>query len=80
MPRTLQIRDVDDGVYATLAERAARQGTSVPELVRAELARLASRPAALEWLMSTRRPVVHRDIDAVAGLDAERGPWPDDRP
>lgn len=38
MPKTIQIRDIDDDVYAELARRAAEAGTSVPELLRKEAA------------------------------------------
>lgn len=55
MPKTIQIRDVDDDVYAGLRKRAAEEGVSVPELLRAEAARLAAAPSIATWLGSTRR-------------------------
>ena len=55
MPKTIQIRDVDDEVYAALARRAAEAGITVPDLLRREAARLASRPTVEEWLARTRR-------------------------
>lgn len=55
MPKTIQIRDVDDEVYAGLRRRAAEEGLSVPELLRAEATRLAARPSIASWLASTRR-------------------------
>jgi len=55
MPKTIQIRDVDDEVYAGLRKRAAEEGVSVPELLRAEATRLAGRPSIATWLASTRR-------------------------
>lgn len=55
MPKTIQIRDVDDEVYAGLRRRAAEEGVSVPELLRAEAARLAASPSIGSWLDSTRR-------------------------
>ena len=77
MPRTIQIRDVDDEVYAALARRAAEANTTVPELLRREAARLASRPSAREWLERTRqRPSTISSADIVAALDEQRGPWP----
>jgi hypothetical protein len=54
MPKTIQIRDVDDEVYAGLRRRAAEEGVSVPELLRAEAARLAATPSIATWLRSTR--------------------------
>ena len=79
MPKTIQIRDVDDAVYAGLSRRAAEAGLTVPELLRREAARIAARPSMEEWLARTaRRPpsgVTPEEI--VAALDEIRGPWPD---
>jgi antitoxin FitA len=78
MPKTVQIRDLDDDVYAGLARRAAEAGVSVPELLRTEAARLAARPTVEEWLNRTRRrssPVDRAEIRAA--LDEMRGSWPD---
>ena len=55
MSKTIQIRDLDDEVYAGLRRRAAEEGVSVPELLRAEATRLAARPSIATWLASTRR-------------------------
>lgn len=55
MPKTIQIRDIDDEVYAGLRRRAAEAGVTVPELLRAEATRLAARPSIATWLASTRR-------------------------
>jgi hypothetical protein len=74
----VQIRDLDDEVYAALVRRAAEAGVSVPELLRAEAARLAARPSVEEWLKRTRRrssPLGR--VEILAALDEERGPWPD---
>jgi plasmid stability protein len=80
MPRTVQIRDIDDDVYRALARRAAAAGLSVPELLRREAARLAARPTVEEWLERTRRrPGPAQREDVVAALDELRGPWPDAR-
>ncbi|MGH2741602.1 MAG: FitA-like ribbon-helix-helix domain-containing protein [Thermoleophilaceae bacterium] len=78
MPKTVQIRDLDDDVYAGLARRAAEAGVSVPELLRVEAARLAARPSVEEWLKRTRRrssPLGR--LEVVAALDEQRGSWPD---
>lgn len=78
MPKTVQIRDLDDEVYAGLARRAAETGISVPELLRAEAARLAARPSVETWLTRTRRrssPLGR--IEVLAALDELRGSWPD---
>lgn len=79
MPKTIQIRDVDDDVYAGLRKRAAEEGVSVPELLREEAARIAARPTIREWLRRTREAPdtgVSRE-DILAALDEIRGPWPD---
>lgn len=79
MPKTVQIRDLDDAVYAGLVRRAAESGVSVPELLRTEAARIASRPSVEEWLRRTRRT---SDIDRdtiLEALDEQRGDWPDAR-
>jgi hypothetical protein len=55
VPKTIQIRDIDDEVYAGLRRRAAEEGVSVPELLRIEATRLAARPSIATWLASTRR-------------------------
>ena len=79
MPKTVQIRDIDDDVYAALRVRAAESGVSVPELLRAEATRLAARPTMKEWLARVGgRPasgVTSEEI--LAALDEHRGPWPD---
>jgi hypothetical protein len=78
MPKTIQIRDLDDEVYAALARRAAEADTTVPELLRREAARLASRPTVAEWLARTRRrPSRITAAEVRAALDEQRGPWPD---
>jgi antitoxin FitA len=53
--KTIQIRDIDDDVYAGLRRRAAEEGVSVPELLRAEATRIAARPSIATWVASTRR-------------------------
>ena len=68
MPKTIQIRDIDDEVYAGLRRRAAEEGVTVPELLRAEAARLAARPSISTWLESTRRR--SSDIGAKAVVEA----------
>lgn len=78
MPKTIQIRDIDDEVYAALVRRAAESGLTVPDLLRREAARLASRPSLQEWLARTRRRT--SDItraDIIEAIDELRGPWPD---
>lgn len=77
VPKTIQIRDLDDDVYAALVRRAAEEGITVPELLRTEAARLAARPTVREWLARTRRrgDGVSRD-EVLDALDELRGRWP----
>jgi len=78
MPKTIQIRDVDDEVYAALVKRAAEVGITVPDLLRREAARLASRPTIEEWLALTRRrPSGITRAQVIEAVDELRGPWPD---
>ncbi len=78
MPKTVQIRDLDDAVYNGLLRRAAEAGVSVPELLRTEAARIAARPSMATWLdgVETRRS--DRTVaDTLEALDELRGEWPD---
>lgn len=78
VPKTVQIRDLDDDTYAALARRAAEAGVSVPELLRRHATRLAARPTMNEWLARTGRRTTSITRDAVLEtLDDLRGEWPD---
>ena len=78
MPRTVQIRDLDDEVYDALTQRAAEAGLSVPELLRREAGRIARRPSVATWLERTRRrPSTIERLDVINALDELRGDWPD---
>lgn len=78
MPKTVQIRDITDDTYAALARRAADAGVTVPELLRREVTRIASRPSVDEWLERTRRrPSAINRAEVIHALDELRGPWPD---
>lgn len=75
---TVQIRDLDEEVYAALARRAAEAGISVPELLRRHATRLAARPSIDEWLARTgRRSSEVARQEVLDALDELRGPWPD---
>ena len=50
----ITIRDVPEKVRNELAGRAASQGKSMQEFLRAELERLAARPSIEMWLEQTR--------------------------
>ena len=78
MPKTVQIRDIDDDVYSALLRRAGEEGITVPELLRREAARLAARPSVAQWLARTgRRPSTVSTAEVLATLDEWRGDWPD---
>ena len=78
MPKTVQIRDIDDEVYAALARHAAEAGITVPELLRREAARLAARPTVSQWLERTRRRASRLGpAEVIEALDEIRGEWPD---
>jgi len=51
----INIRDVPEKVRDELASRAALQGKSMQEFLRAELERLAARPTIDVWLQQVRR-------------------------
>jgi plasmid stability protein len=51
----ITIRDVPEPVRDELAARAARQGKSLQEFLRAELERMAARPSIDAWLEGVRR-------------------------
>jgi plasmid stability protein len=51
----ITIRDVPEKVRDELAARAALQGKSMQEYLRAELERLAARPSVDAWLVQVRR-------------------------
>lgn len=78
MPKTVQIRDIDDEVYTALSVRAAEAGLTVPDLLRREAGRLASRPTVKQWLERTRRKRSEiATSEVLEALDDIRGPWPD---
>lgn len=51
----ITIREVPEKVRDELAARAALQGKSMQEYLRAELARLAARPSVDAWLEQVRK-------------------------
>lgn len=55
----IQVRNVPDELHRSLKERAAREGTTMSDLILAELPRLAHRPSPEQLLarVSRRDPV-----------------------
>lgn len=62
MAKMVQIRDVPDKVHSILKARAAREGMSLSDFIKRELAHAAERPSLKEWLERTReaRPIPSR--------------------
>jgi hypothetical protein len=56
----IQIRNVPDDLHRALKERAAREGTTLSELIMRELPRIAHRPSVEEVFerISKREPVL----------------------
>jgi plasmid stability protein len=68
MGTLIQIRDVRDDVHRTLKARAAREGVSLSEYLRAELERVAASPTPDELVdrLQSRRPVRPTETSAAA--------------
>jgi plasmid stability protein len=50
MSKMIQVRDVPEHVHGILKSRAAREGMSLSDFLKKELARTAERPTIEEWL------------------------------
>lgn len=55
MPIRITVRDVPERVRDELAARAALQGQSMQEYLRAELERMVARPSLDAWLEQVRK-------------------------
>jgi plasmid stability protein len=55
MSKMIQVRDVPEHVHGTLKSRAAREGMSLSDFLKRELARVADRPTMQEWLERTQQ-------------------------
>jgi antitoxin FitA len=53
--KMIQVRNVPDDLHRSLKERAAREGTTMSDLILAELPRLAHKPSPQELLDRIRR-------------------------
>ena len=51
----IQVRNVPEHVHGTLKSRAAREGISLSDFLKKELARAAGRPTMREWLERTEQ-------------------------
>jgi plasmid stability protein len=68
MSKMIQVRNVPEDVHGTLKSRAAREGMSLSDFLKKELARAAERPTMREWLESTQqtKPIRARRTPAQA--------------
>ncbi len=51
----IQVRDVPDEVHRVLKARAVREGMSLSDFLKRELAITAERPSLQEWLEQTKQ-------------------------
>jgi plasmid stability protein len=71
----IQVRNVPDDLHRSLKERAAREGTTLSDLILRELPRLARRPSPEELLerIRSREPVGGASAAELIGAErAER--------
>ena len=68
----IQIRNVPDDLHRSLKERAAREGTTLSDLILRELPRLARRPSPEEVLERIRNREPVGGPPAVELIRAER--------
>jgi len=77
---TLQVKHLPDELHAQLRQRAAKEGTTLSELVTRMLRRELALPSMGEWLATVRaRPIRAADVDVPELLDevrAEHDPHP----
>ena len=59
MNKMIQIRDVPENLHRILKARATREGSSLSDYIKNELARSAERPTMREWmdLVSRSKPI-----------------------
>jgi plasmid stability protein len=53
--KMIQVRNVPDDLHRSLKERAAREGTTMSDLILSELPRLANKPSGEQLLDRVRR-------------------------
>jgi plasmid stability protein len=72
--KVLQVRNVPDDVHRALKERAAREGTTMSELVLRELPRLAYKPSPEQVLerIRQRAPVDGPTAAELIGRERDR--------
>jgi hypothetical protein len=70
--KMIQVRNVPDELHRSLKERAAREGTTMSDLILAELPRLAHKPSPEQLLDRMRRRAPVRGKPAAELIAAER--------
>jgi plasmid stability protein len=70
--KMIQVRNVPNELHRALKARAAREGTTMSDLILAELPRLAYRPSGEELLARIRQRTPVRGEPAAALIEAER--------
>lgn len=72
--KLLQIRNVPDELHRSLKERAAREGTTMSELVLRELPRVAHKPSPQQVLdrIKQRGPVGGAPAAELIGVERDR--------
>ena len=70
--KMLQVRNVPDDLHRSLKERAAREGTTMSELVLRELPRVAHRPSPEQVLARIRQRSVVNGPPAAELITRER--------
>jgi hypothetical protein len=72
--KLLQIRNIPDELHRSLKERAAREGTTMSELVLRELPRVAHRPSPQQVLdrIKQRGPVGGAPAAELIGVERDR--------
>ena len=72
----IRVRNVPEHVHRTLKSRAAREGMSLSDFLKRELARAAERPTMQEWLERTQQakpiPTKRRAAEVIRELRDER--------
>jgi hypothetical protein len=70
--KMIQIRNVPDDLHRSLKERAAREGTTMSDLILTELPRLARKPSGEQLLERVRRRSAVPGAPAAELIAAER--------
>ena len=70
--KMIQVRNVPDDLHRSLKERAAREGTTMSDLILAELPRLAHKPSPEQLLDRVRRRTPVGGASATELIAAER--------